>query len=936
VDERAFVGRREDLAQLRELVAAVAAGAGGVVLVEGEQGIGKSALLRAGLAEAGRSGCRVLWAAADELGRQFPLQLMTDCLGAEGRAAGPAGATVVFAGDPVLAGTERLLAAVDRLCAVSPVLLVAEDLHWADEASVLVWHRLSQAVRQLPLLLAGSWRPGTGREDLARLQRSVLAHGGGLVTLGPLPDAEIGELVTSMVGGRPGRRLSEVLGRAGGNPLYARELTDGLLRDGRVRVTAGVAELTGTPAPVAVPASLAGAVADRLGALAPEVTGVLRWAAVLGPEFSVTDLAVVTGQTAGELMGAVDAAVAAGVVAEAGARLGFRHGLIRQVLYEGMPTALRTALHLQAARALADAGAPPERVAAQLVPAQDAGPGPEGPSEAWVADWLAGAAPALIYRVPQVAAELLRGAVARLASDDPRREALAAGLVTVAFLLARDDEVERTGRELLARSADPDRAAEMAWLVAYTLMRTGRTDEADATARQALDRPGVGAGPAARLRALQAILLAISGQPDQAAEVGQAALADAEQAGSRLSAGYALHALSTVAFILRDSTARLDYADRGLAVLGDDPQATDLRALLLSTRTASLGDLDRQDEAIAAGRQALVLAEQAGLPRQATIRAFLAHRYFELGQWDDALAELESAADLPGPSYLPVMVHGIAALIAGHRDDRATAAEHLAAVRDLAIGGAARPNAHFLLLAQALAAERDEGPAAAAAILAPCLQPDIAANMPSRYLLLPTLIRLALTGADLATVALAATVAADEARHEPLAVKVATAQYCRGLADQDPAPVLAAAAYYERSGRPRERGQALEDAAMLAARRGDRPAARAALTAAADAYGALGARWDVRRAAGRLRSYGVRPGRGSRRGRPASGWAALTPTEDKVARLVAGGRSNPDIAAQLFLSRNTVQTHVSHILAKLGARSRAEIIRAAPEHPAGV
>ena len=75
--------------------------------------------------------------------------------------------------------------------------------------------------------------------------------------------------------------------------------------------------------------------------------------------------------------------------------------------------------------------------------------------------------------------------------------------------------------------------------------------------------------------------------------------------------------------------------------------------------------------------------------------------------------------------------------------------------------------------------------------------------------------------------------------------------------------------------------------------------------------------------------------RGARAGyapRPVTGWAALTPTEVKVGKLVATGISNPDIAGQLFLSRNTVQTHVSHILAKLGARSRAELARAALEH----
>ena len=118
-----------------------------------------------------------------------------------------------------------------------------------------------------------------------------------------------------------------------------------------------------------MPGSLAGVIGGRLGWLDEDVVGVLRWAAVLGQEFSVTDLEVVTGRSAGDLMGVVDAAAATGVVAEAGARLGFRHGLIRQALYEGMPVAVRAALHVQAARALAEAGAAPERVAAQLAAA---------------------------------------------------------------------------------------------------------------------------------------------------------------------------------------------------------------------------------------------------------------------------------------------------------------------------------------------------------------------------------------------------------------------------------------------------------------------------------------------------------------------------------------------------------------------------------------
>jgi DNA-binding CsgD family transcriptional regulator len=145
--------------------------------------------------------------------------------------------------------------------------------------------------------------------------------------------------------------------------------------------------------------------------------------------------------------------------------------------------------------------------------------------------------------------------------------------------------------------------------------------------------------------------------------------------------------------------------------------------------------------------------------------------------------------------------------------------------------------------------------------------------------------------------------------------------------------VLGAARYFEETGRPLERAQALEDAAALAALRDELSAARQALTQATTVYDSLGAQWDARHAAARLRPYGIRRGRASPYKRPATGWTALTPTELKIAYLVAAGQSNPDIATELYLSRNTVQTHVSHILAKLGARSRAEILSEASRHP---
>jgi len=940
------------------MTAAVSSGVGGAVLLEGEQGIGKSELLRVSLARV--SGCRVLWGAADELGQRFPLSLMAECLAGvdaglagEDPQAGMAGG--VFAGDPVLGAVEGILATVDRLCAVSPVVLVAEDLQWADEASVLAWYRLSRAVGQLPLLLACSLRPGTGRDDLARLRRG-LTRDGTVIELGPLAEPEMGVLVGHIVGGRPGPRLTDLVGRAGGNPLYARELADGLMRQGQIRVEAGAADLTGELAAgesalARVPESLAGAIAGRLAHLAEDVVTVLRWAAVLGHEFSVTDLQVVTGRPAGDLADIIASAQVAGVVADAGPRLAFRHGLIRQALYEQMPAGLRAAMHRQVAQALATAGTAPERVAAQLVftTALDAGTddaaakadattpqaGANGLAQPvaralppWALDWLARVSPTLIYRAPQVAADLLQQVLAQIADDDPRSEQFEASLLTALFLLGRDSEVEQTGLRLLDKAGGPDRAAEMTWLLACAMIRAGRAAEAGAVLADIQARPGISAALVARLHALHGHVLAVLGRIDRAAEEASAALAN--PGGDPVAPGYAHYILSSVAYMRRDGNARLAHIDQGLAALADHSQFTDLRLLLLAQRTNVLADLDRPEEALLSGKQAVVLADPVGAQRVFWTRTMLAINYYTGGLWDDALAEVEPAlGEYSG--YIAIYARALAALIAGHRGDRATAAEHLSMVpgtKEWAMR-AGPQSLHGPLLARAVAAEQHSGAEGAVAILAQCLEPILAEIMPTRHVLLPDLTRLALVIGNAAMAEAAADAARLEAQREPLAWKLAAADHCRGLLHGDPGAVLAAADYGKVAGRPLEYGQALENAAVIAAAAGDAALARQRVADAVRQYAALGARWDISRAEKRLRAHGIRPHR-TYRERPATGWAALTPTEQHIADLVVQGLSNPDIAAELFLSRNTVQTHVSHILAKIGIRSRADIIRQAP------
>lgn len=960
MDDELFVGRRDELAYLRRLLAGVAAGVGGAVLVEGEQGIGKTSLLKRALGGAEGAGCALAWGAADEMAQRFPLWLMTECLQERGGRRGgdkddgangarpplsagwlAVGTGLVPPGDPVAAGIERVLGQVDRWCAISPVVLVAEDLQWADAASLLVWQRLARDIRQLPLLLAGSVRPGPGIDELGRLRRGLLARGGTALHLGPLGQLDVSELAGRLAGGRPGRRLTDAVRGGAGNPLYAREIVDALVRDGRVLVDAGVAELAG-PEGAGVPASLAGVIEQRLRALPEEMPGVLRWAAVLGKEFSVTDLAIVTGETAGQLMGILGDAVTAGVFGDAAGlksagagavattrpRLAFRHGLIRQVLYDGLPSATRAALHLHAARALAEAGAAPEQVAAQLAAV------PEW-ADGWMLEWLAGAVSGLTYRAPDVAADLLSRALGLLPEGDERREALEAALVTVAFLLMRDEEVKRLGGQLATYARDPDRAAEAAWRVGYAQQRTWLPDEAVAWVEKALERPGTSDVWIARLRALRALAMGFARRLDTPVAAREA-LALAEAVGDRFAAGYALYTMCLVDFYLRRGIAALRHIDQALNVIGNDPQASELVLMLMFRRIQALHELDRHSEADATIRETLALAELTGTPRLAEAYILVAVCHFRASLWDDALATLEQAMPLPDDPEGRVLAHGLMALIAGHRVD-GKAAEHLAAAEIMQIDSGSvgyQASGHFLLLARALAAERTGQPGKAVAVLRPNIESVDAQTMLQRFLFLPELTRLALAAGDTATAAKAAKAAALEADLEPLPVKAAAADRCRGLVDGDPAPVLAAAAYYQSASRPLERAQSLEDAAVLLASRGDLPGARRASADAARIYRDLGARWDIRRSQARLRPYGIRLTAASARTRPSWGWESLTPTELRVAHLISDGLSNPDIAAELFLSRNTVQTHVSHILAKLGARSRFEIAREALTHPA--
>ncbi len=937
VSHSVLVGRGEELAVLRALVGRVVAGGGGVVWVEGEPGIGKSALIAAGLGEAERLGCQVFWGSASEL-QVVPLQAVLDALGVgrDSVDAARAPVAVVLRGEG-LAGlvtprdvaamlAEQILILVDRLCAAGPVVLVLDDAQWADEVSLSVWSRLGAAALQMPLLLIAAWRPVPQRAAVDALRRDLVGRGATVIQLDGLPPERVAEMVNGLVagpGGRLGGRLAAAVGQAAGNPLYVRELVDALVRDGRIRTQNGVAELVGEGGS---PGSLPAAIGRRLGFLAEDTTAVLRLAALLGPAFSVADLAVVTGQPATELVPVVAEAITAGVLTGAEDRLMFRHPLIRQALYEGMPVSLRAALHRQAAQRLAQAGASVERVAQQLLIEPVAVDG-------WMIDWVADAATALTLRAPQLAVNLLRQVRDRV-NGGARRDRLDAALAEASFMVGDNEQVERLGYPVLASTQDPVLAARMAWTLGYTLLRMGRYDDVVEVVEQPLTRSEVPTVWTARLRALQAMSLMSAGRYDTARGAAVRAETDGHHAGDRLAMGYALHALNMVENRQnRDFATQAKIIDRALVVLGDEPQATDLRLLLLGNAAVGLDNMGRPDEAQHAFGRAVVLAEQAGTrPRLAALRVSVAQLGFSWGVWDEALAELEAADDLPLALTHQLMARGTRAVIAVHRDERVAAATHLDGVEDMQLAdGEQRIYAEPLLGAWALAAERDGRPDQALTRLLVAMDPQATRTFPDltidSWMWLLDVVRLALAVGDMVTATAASTACVADADKQSRPATTAAAQHCQGMLERDPTQIREAADTFHRIGYPLFQAQALESAAVLYAEQGDPAAARTNYLAAIDIYTSLDAAWDIIRADARLRPHNIHRGRRGPRTRPTTGWESLTPTEQKIAQLVAVGESNPDIAAEMFLSRRTVESHVSHILRKLSAGSRMDIVR---------
>jgi DNA-binding NarL/FixJ family response regulator len=776
-----------------------------------------------------------------------------------------------------LAGAGDILELVGKRCATGPVALVIEDLQYADPTLSVIWHRLAGAAGTLSLLLIGSAGPVPRSPHIDALRAEATL----VIDLGPLDEASATELLIRSKGEATNAQLAD----AGGNPRY----------------------LSGDRS-----------IDRRLAGLTPETRSLLRLAAVLGERFDADDLAAALGRRAAALVDGLDEAHRAGLLDETDDhRLAFRHGLIRRALAAELSTSLRSALHRQFAEALAERGAAFDTIAGHL---RAAG----GPGAPWVGRWLARLPESVLRAAPEPAAEVLTAALESPVLPLEIRETLAARLIRILTALGREERADGLALSLLRDSADPGHRG-VAWIARIAIAaRHNELERALDLINEGFADPVLRPGFRAQLRAREAAVRLRRGEQDRSRELAGRALKEAEAAGDAVAAGYARHML---AHLDREPARALEHLDAALAGLAVD-EAPDLRLRLLNNRMAALNNLGRADEFETAARQVPGLIDRVGAVRGASLLLAAAMGSYDFGRWDAALDYLTRMPD-ELPAALRIGRHGLAAMLHAHREEWTPAERHLAEGLRIPVGsGDVRIWSGYLIAADAMRAVTDRDLQRAADMLATWLDSDAEFENRERYMWLPPLMRIAreLHDPGLEEQIVAAT--EQDARHpDALAMQQAAARLCRAQIDDDTETLQTVARVYEEHGWILMRAFAIEETAVRLAAAGQIEQARAAFNDAVRGYAALGATWDVRRVDARLRPLGIRRGSRTLDQRPVSGWAALTDAERRVAELVATGKSNPEVASELFLSPRTVQTHVSRILRKLGYTSRMDLVR---------
>jgi DNA-binding CsgD family transcriptional regulator len=661
---------------------------------------------------------------------------------------------------------------------------------------------------------------------------------------------------------------------------------------------------------------------EQLASLSQDARRAAQLASLVGSTFSFDHIAAMLEVPPSALLGPVEELIHAGVLVDDGSSVQFPDEAVRHAVRETLPRSARPALQRQAVDVLVSAGASPAEPAADVAAAAEAG-------DRRAITTLHAAARSLGTSDPASAADLTRRAFDLTPAGDEQRSSLAAEAALLLHAADQTEAAKALADAALRECATSDMEAEVrhSVVVMAALSPAARVE----SGRAALALPDLSAAWRARHLAHLADNVLELGSPELARPLMPEAAKAVDDAGDPVATRALLLASSRLAYV--DGEYRAALRDADAAALCGQSDAQDRSAPANLLRAEILLVLDEHEtarELIADGITTARCRRQAWAER--SWQQLEARYLLQTGRLSDAAAKfgdvLPSADDASMSTVADAAALTARGRLAIHAGDirvvRSTAriAEHalehevpevrrhaglFLALHGLATGVESR--AHELVAPLAVATGS----------LTPLLMVEATDPLP--------LVRLALATADAALATSLVEGAEERCRHNPaIDSMVATAVHARALLTQDIDALADAVRLYASGLRPLAHASALEDHGEALVRRELRERGITSLIRALRIYAASGAAWDSARVRRRLRELGVRS-RVVKTPRPADGWAGLTDSEITVARLVAEGLKNREVAERLFVSRHTVSMHLRNAFAKLHINSRVELTR---------
>ena len=665
-----LVERDVELAAIAGLVERAAGGVGGVLLVEGPAGVGKTRLLQSAVQLADGRALTVLEARGGELEQSFPFGIAAQLLGrvvaaldVQQRAAmlsGAAGLAVdlidpaaATTGGPAATSHEPLYARLHGLywlcaglAAEEPLLLVVDDAHWADEPSLQWLLFMARRIGDMPITLllgarpaaVGAWPAAlallSDERNATRIHPRALSEPASRIVIERLLGSEVDEAFAAAC-----HRAS------GGNPFLIAELVEAVQADG-LSPTAAAASRIGSLAPE----GLARSVLGRLDRMPPATAALACSVAVLGIEAELRHAATLAGLDLAAAGTAADVLATAGLLAP-GRPLRVVHPVVRTALYAELPSGERAQLHARAARMLAREDGDLDAIAAHLLAAE--------PCEStWTTELLLRAAERAVARgSPETAASYLRRA---LAEPPPTavRGAVLRRLGVVETRLGDPSAAEHV-REALRVTREPQKRAELAFDASLGYLVAGRLDAAITTLEAGVRE--IGDGDRELGWRLEAQLINLAGMDAAHAEVARRHLErvprdlGGDTPGERL----ILAELSWAALKSAEPVDRVAaLAERSF---GDGRLIAEQRGWSLSVLNAiwALSLAERGAAAMRAYDELIALVQRAGSPIMfALISSRRSQLHYLQGDIPDAIADARASIDA-GRDFVPGLVGGL-------------------------------------------------------------------------------------------------------------------------------------------------------------------------------------------------------------------------------------------------------------------------------------